>query len=517
MKSKFFSSSSILRKFLAFNLIVFLVLGVFTFLYLNAIKPNLVKNRSNQHAKIINNTSDHINRLNIEFTKKSATEFLLDARFLFQNLDRVQLYNLNSNLLADTDTLDLAQDIFVISQDVQETPIDKFDENVNISENPKTTQTTTFNTESYVREYSEQKNINDKLVISETINNNFYVMTVDSVKINGKNKGYIIVSEIANDILVAVDERKNFILRTVLSVALVIFIFSVFLNKYILKPIRALVQYTKAIREKEESVDKLEKFLTRRKDEVGQLSRSLNEMTKDLYKRINVAETFSSDLAHEIRNPLTSLKGASEVLDNTSDIEKRKKLLKVIDHDVERIERLITDYSQMLKDEASLSRAKMTKIDLSHVINSVVEDFNNDLSNSNKNIKINVNQTNLNGSKLHVLGVESKLEQIIANILDNAVSFSPSNSQISILCNIKKNEVQLIFEDEGPGFDKNNINKVFNRFYSNRPEKFGEHSGLGLNIVKNIIELHGGSIEALNKDGLKKGARVEVLLPVHNN
>ena len=159
----------------------------------------------------------------------------------------------------------------------------------------------------------------------------------------------------------------------------------------------------------------------------------------------------------------------------------------------------------------------MTKIDLSHVINSVVEDFNNDLSNSNKNIKINVNQTNLNGSKLNVLGVESKLEQIIANILDNAVSFSPTNSQIAILCNIKKNQVQLIFEDEGPGFDKNNINKVFNRFYSNRPEKFGEHSGLGLNIVKNIIELHGGSIEAPNKDGLKKGARVKVFLPVHNN
>ena len=147
----------------------------------------------------------------------------------------------------------------------------------------------------------------------------------------------------------------------------------------------------------------------------------------------------------------------------------------------------------------------------------MVEDFNNDLLNSNKNIKINVNQTNLNGSKLHVLGVESKLEQIIANILDNAVSFSPSNSQISILCNIKKNEVQLIFEDEGPGFDKNNINKVFNRFYSNRPEKFGEHSGLGLNIVKNIIELHSGSIKASNRVGNKRGARIEVLLPIHVN
>jgi len=192
-------------------------------------------------------------------------------------------------------------------------------------------------------------------------------------------------------------------------------------------------------------------------------------------------------------------------------------ILKVISHDVERIERLITDYSQMLKDEASLSRAKMIKIDLSNVINSVVEDFNNDLLNSNRHIKINVNQTDLNGSKLHVLGVESKLEQIVANLLDNAVSFSPINSQISISCGIKKNEVQLVFEDEGPGFDKNNINKVFNRFYSNRPEKFGEHSGLGLNIVKNIIELHGGSIEASNKVGRKKGARVEVLLPVHDN
>ena len=513
MKSNFVSSSSILKKFLVFNLIVFLVLGIFTYLYLNAIKPNLVKNRSDQHEVIINNTTDHINRLNIEFTKKSATEFLLSTRFLFQNLDRVQLYDLNSNLLADTDTLDLAQDIFVRSQNVQETSIDKSEENINIGEDSKTNQTATFNTESYVRKYSEQKNVNDKLIIGESINNNFYVMTMNLVKFDGKNKGYIIVSEIANDILVAVDERKNFILRTVFSVALVILIFSVFLNKYILKPIRSLVLYTKAIKEKDVKIDKHEKYLLR-KDEVGQLSRSLNEMTEDLYKRINVAETFSSDLAHEIRNPLTSLKGASEVLENTSDSEKRKKLIKVMSHDVERIERLITDYSQMLKDEATLSRAKMVKIDLSNVVDSVVEDFNSNLLNSNKNIKININNSNLNGSKLNILGVESKLEQVIANLLDNAISFSPSNSKVSVICDTKKKNAQLIIEDEGPGFNEKNIDKVFNRFYSNRPEKFGEHSGLGLNIVKNIIELHGGSITASNQTGDKKGARIEVLLPI---
>jgi len=275
-----------------------------------------------------------------------------------------------------------------------------------------------------------------------------------------------------------------------------------------------LVLYTKAIKEKDVKIGKHEKYLLR-KDEVGQLSRSLNEMTEGLYKRIDIAETFSSDLAHEIRNPLTSLKGASEVLENTFDSEKRKKLTKVISHDVERIERLITDYSQMLKDEASLSRAKMIKINLLNVVDSVVEDFNSNLSNSSKNIKININSSNLNGSKLNVLGVESKLEQIIANLLDNAVSFSPSDSKISILCDMKRDDAQLIIEDEGPGFNEKNIDKVFNRFYSNRPEKFGEHSGLGLNIVKNIIELHGGSIVVSNQTGNKKGARIEVLLPIY--
>ncbi len=514
MSSSFFRSSSILRKFIVFNFIIFLFLGIFTFLYLNAIKPNLVKERSNKHSRIINNTSDHINRLKIEFTKRDTTEFLLSTRFLFQNLDRVQLYDLDANLLADTDTLDLVQDISVINQDVQEITIDKSEEKIKEQENLKANEETKFKTESYVQKYSKNKDSKNNLIITENINNNFYVTTLSKVFLNDEIVGYIAVSEIANDILVAVEERKNFILRTVFSIVLVILIFSVFLNKYILKPIRSLVLYTKAIKEKDVKIGKHEKYLLR-KDEVGLLSRSLNDMTEDLYKRINIAESFSSDLAHEIRNPLTSLKGASEVLESTNDNEKRKKLIKVISHDVERIERLITDYSQMLKDEASLSRAKMTKINLSDVVASVVEDFNSDLLNSNKKININVNNLNLNGSKLNILGVESKLEQIIANLLDNAVSFSPSNSKIYVYCSVKKDNAQLIIEDEGPGFNEKNIDKIFNRFYSNRPEKFGEHSGLGLNIVKNIVELHGGSILASNKTGHKKGARIEVLLPIY--
>ena len=137
MKFKFFGASSILKKFLVFNLIVFLFLGIFTYLYLDAIKPNLIKERSKQHEIIINNTNDHITRLNVEFTKENTTQFLLSTRFLFQNLDRVQLYDLNTNLLADTDTLDLAQDIFVRNQNVQETSIDSSAEDFNSSEKSK--------------------------------------------------------------------------------------------------------------------------------------------------------------------------------------------------------------------------------------------------------------------------------------------------------------------------------------------------------------------------------------------
>ena len=147
MRLKFFSSSSILRKFLFFNLVIFLVLGIFTFLYLNTTKPNLVKDRSKQHVRIIDNTSDHINRLNIKFTKESATEFLLSTRFLFQNLDRVQLYDLDFNLLADTDTLDLVQDAFIRKQVVQETSIDKSDEKLKIIGNEDTSKAVTFNSE----------------------------------------------------------------------------------------------------------------------------------------------------------------------------------------------------------------------------------------------------------------------------------------------------------------------------------------------------------------------------------
>ena len=169
----------------------------------------------------------------------------------------------------------------------------------------------------------------------------------------------------------------------------------------------------------------------------------------------------------------------------------------------------------MLKDEASLSREKMKVLNLIDLIKDVVEEFNNNKSVIEKNIKFEIVREKPNGYTASVFGARSRLEQVLANLIDNAISFSPEKSCIYIGIKSSKDLVLLTIKDEGPGFKETNTDRIFKRFYSNRPEKFGEHSGLGLNIVKNIIELHGGSIRASNQPGNKKGARIEVLLPIY--
>ena len=506
------NSASILKKFLLFNFLVFSILGLYTILYLKAIQPNLVKTRTNNHVVIIKNTSDHLNRLEVQFSKESIKTFLLSTRFLFQSLDRVQFYNKKGEIIGDTNILDLDQNVFsktesIIEQNIDGTVNTKEKNNLKNIENPDL----------------ENKNIikdnllfdlrnNEPLVLQGKVKNNFFVSTVDKIKIDNKHVGYIMVTEQANDILIAVKERKNFIIRTVLAVALVILIFSLFLNKYILKPIRFLVLFTEAIKAKAERPINIKKLFVR-EDELGKLTQSIDEMTSELQKRTNRAETFSTDLAHEIRNPLASLKGASELLDKTKHQVERDKLFKIINHDVERIERLITDYSQMLKDEASLSREKMKKIDLNIIIKNVVEDFEQNLSNKDKQIDIKISYKNKKiKPEYFIIGIENRLEQVIANLLDNSISFSKNGGNVEIEIDENRNNFIILVKDEGPGFSETSTQKIFTRFYSNRPTKFGKHSGLGLNIVKNIVELHNGTITASNRKNIT-GAQIEVFLP----
>ena len=465
-----------------------------------------------KHSVIINNTSNHLERLSIEFNEESLKNFLLSTRFLFQNLERVQFYDVSGDIIADTNVLDLDQSVFTKTELVMEDKIknDNVKETIN-KDNLKDN----FNTstgEKNLKEIIDNKKNDEPTVLEVREGDNLFIKTLGGANINGEVVGYILVTEQTNEILTAVEERKNFIIRTVLAIAIVILIFLIFLNRYILQPIGGLVAYTESIKAKDESMGKIEKFLSR-SDELGLLSRSLNNMTKDLQHRTQKAENSSADLAHEIRNPLASLKGASELLDNTTDKTERTKLIKLLSHDVERIERLITDYSQMLKDEASLSREKMKILDINSLLKNVIDEFNNTNSVIEKNIKFLINRKNLNGNNMQLLGIENRLEQVLANLLDNAISFSPKNSTIVIDIDSNKENISLKIKDLGPGFNEINTEKIFKRFYSNRPEKFGEHSGLGLNIVKSIVEMHGGKVRAINRSDAKTGAEVELQLP----
>ena len=500
---------SILKKFLFINLIFFSVIGLFTFLYLKNIQPNLIKNKSSNHIKIINNTVDNLDRLEIDFNEEDIRKFLFSTRFIFQSLDRVIFFDNQLNLVGDTDTLDLDPRSFSTRLDIVELEILNEEKSREITENKNINigNDNLVSLQDILFNYAGSKNFGIPFTFTQQEFNNFKLTTIKNVFRDDVNIGYIAITENANDVRAAIDERKTFILRTAFAVGIVILIFSFVLNRYFLKPIQNLVNYTNKIKNKEHKKINIDN-LKSRNDELGLLSKSLDDMTLELQKRISHAENFSTDLVHEIRNPLASLKSASEILNDTKDADERLKLINILSHDVQRIERLITDYSQILKDEVALSKEKFKKIDLIPIIKLVVDDYNNIYQ-----AKRGINISFLNdGNKSYVInGIENRIEQIIANLLDNAISFSDDNKNIDI--KISKNlEKQIVINilDEGPGFKERDTSKIFQRFYSNRPDKFGQHSGLGLNIVKNLTDLHNASINALNRTD-KRGANLEII------
>ncbi len=236
-------TASILKKFLLFNFTTFSILGLFTIFYLKAIQPNLVKERARDHKIIINNTVDHLKRLNVDYSKDGIRTFLLSTRFLFQSLDRVQFYNVTGELIGDTNILDLDQNVFSRSEAIIEETIDGTQSN-----NEFTSEVADIKNSNFLESTLLAKYENQPLTISEINKNNFFVKTLSKINLGKENIGYVLVSEQANDIVNAVKERKDFITRTVLAVALVILIFSMFLNKYILKPIGLLVKYSDSIK-----------------------------------------------------------------------------------------------------------------------------------------------------------------------------------------------------------------------------------------------------------------------------
>ena len=511
MFSKYLKTLSILKKFLFINFVIFTVIGLFTFIYLNNIQPSLIKKKSLNHSNVINNTIDNLLRLDVKFQANDIRKFLFSTRFIFQNLDRVLFFDDQLNLIGDTDTLDLDPRSFSTRLDkiefesLNERETEKKIEEKNIKINEKKP----VSLKDILKKYSNSDDLGSPFTFTQDDFNQFKVTTIKNVINDEVNFGYLAIIENANEIKTAIDERKAFVIRTAVSVGFVILIFSFVLSRYFIRPIQNLVRYTINIREKSQIKSGIEN-LKKRNDELGLLSNSLEDMTNELQKRVTHAENFSTDLVHEIRNPLASLKGASEILQDTNDNDQREKLLNILSHDVQRIERLITDYSQMLKDEVALSKEKMKKINIEPIIQSVVDDYNN-IHKVKKGI--NIEYKNDGKEKYIINGIENRIEQIIANLLDNAISFSKEGDNVFV--NISDNhnkKISIKVFDEGQGFKEKDTSRIFKRFYSNRPEKFGEHSGLGLNIVKNLVDLHDGEIVASNRLDTE-GAMMEIKFP----
>ena len=257
---------------------------------------------------------------------------------------------------------------------------------------------------------------------------------------------------------------------------------------------------------------------TKRHDEIGALSGALIKMTDTLWERLDATERFAADVSHEIKNPLSSMRSALETIDYISNEEKKKRLISIIHNDVLRLDRLITDISSLSRLDAELSREVFELVNIHKLLSSMIEIYNLGDAASKRRIRFSLHWNDLLPRETTVLGMETRLAQVFYNLIGNAISFAPDNSEISVEVNPKDGMLELRFNDEGPGIPPGDEKKLFQRFYCERPttEQFGNHSGLGLSISEKIISGFNGRIYAENRkapDGRVLGASFVILLP----
>ncbi len=250
--------------------------------------------------------------------------------------------------------------------------------------------------------------------------------------------------------------------------------------------------------------------MSARKDEIGELSLALKEMTEALWRRMDAIEAFAADVAHEIKNPLTSLRSAVETAAHIDNPDQQRKLMAIILDDVGRLNRLISDISDASRVDAEMSRIETEPVALAALLDALVEVYR--ATTAAQNVVFTLERPA--GDPLVVQGLESRLVQVLRNLIANAISFSPPGGAITLWAGRADNgDVRIAVEDDGPGIPSNKLEAIFERFYSERPqgEKFGTHSGLGLSISKQIIDAHGGTLRAENRP--EGGARFSVELP----
>jgi len=253
--------------------------------------------------------------------------------------------------------------------------------------------------------------------------------------------------------------------------------------------------------------------LLAREDEIGVLAAALAASARALWARMDAIERFAADVAHEIKNPLSSIRSAIETLRRIEDPEKQRRLLAIIAEDVGRLDRLISDISDASRIDAELSRVATEVVDLRPILATLAEIHESTRDEAGPRIELDAVD-----APLAVQGVEGRLVQVLRNLLGNAVSFSPPGGRIVLRARLDGGSIEVAVEDEGPGIPEARLEHIFDRFYSERPkdERFGQHSGLGLSITRQIVEALHGSVTAENRrdaEGRVLGARFLVRLP----
>ena len=319
--------------------------------------------------------------------------------------------------------------------------------------------------------------------------------------------GSLMLSTQGDDIDQMVTAERIAILRVFGVAAAVMIVLSILLASTIAGPVSRLADSAEHVRRRIRTRIEIPDF-TRRRDEIGHLSGALRDMTDSLYNRIEAIERFAADVAHELKNPLTSLRSAVETLPLARNENSRSRLLAVIQHDVQRLDRLISDISDASRLDAELQRQDVAPVDMRRLLNTLATVSNE--TKHNNNVTVQVLFEGASFDAFAVPGHDSRLGQVIANLLSNACSFSPEGAIVRVTCRRARSEIEIVIDDVGPGIRTDALEKIFERFYTDRPHQgFGQNSGLGLSISKQIIDAHGGKIWAENRLG-KAEAQGEV-------
>jgi two-component system sensor histidine kinase ChvG len=318
-------------------------------------------------------------------------------------------------------------------------------------------------------------------------------------------RGALMLSTQGGDIDVSIASERWAIVRIFLVSAGVMLVLSMFLAGTIAEPMRKLAEAAERVRRGVKSRQEIPDF-TDRSDEIGHLSGALRDMTRSLYSRIEAIESFAADVAHELKNPLTSLRSAVETLPIARTDESRGRLMDVIQHDVRRLDRLISDISDASRLDAELARADMAPLDLAAVLAAVVDMANQMRRDDHVSVSLDIAPS---PTPFMALGHDSRLGQVFTNLIDNARSFSPEGGGVRVALRptsgrtksgLEAEGCEIVVDDDGPGVPDHALERIFERFYTDRPNQgFGQNSGLGLSISRQIVEAHGGTIRASNR------------------